>query len=147
MNQLPIPTGLALYEHYCRRWLTAQLLRETDDQDVSWERPLVGVQMSEFLETGDRFLCIGFARPLILTPHVTSSTVIGFRDEPNLAQVIRFVNDPEIPSAMIGETCERCMLSADQCSVRAAEPTILQEEQVKTKRRAALDRLMVQFQG
>jgi hypothetical protein len=150
MNRLPIPSGLALYEHYCRRWLTARLLREMDEQgglDAFRERPLVGVQMSEFLETQQRFLCIGFARPLVLSPHVGSSVIVGFRDEPNLGQVIRFLNDPAVPSVVINETCERCPLTYEECKVRTADPVVLEAQIAKTARQDALQKLMAQFQG
>lgn len=150
MNRLPIPAGLDLREHHCRRWLATRLLREMGDgepADVDWETPLVGVQKSEFLQTGERFLSLGFARPLVLSPKVVSSAVVGFRVEPGLGQSIRFVNDPAIPSVIISETCERCPLTAEQCTVRAAEPTVLLEEQVKAERQDALGRLMAQFRG
>jgi Zn-dependent peptidase ImmA (M78 family) len=150
MNQLPIPSGLALYEHYCRRWLTARLLAEMDAQggvDAFRKRPLVGVQMSEFLNRGERFLCIGFARPLVLSPDVAGSVIVGFREEPNMADVIRFVDDPAVPAVVINETCERCPLTAEECKVRAAEPTVLWSERVKEKRGAALQKLMAQFHG
>ncbi|MGW8317972.1 MAG: helix-turn-helix domain-containing protein [Candidatus Promineifilaceae bacterium] len=145
MNGLPMPSGLALYEHYCRRSLGARLLREMEGVSVSWEQPLVGVQKSEFLESGDRFLCIGFARPLILAPKVSSSVVVGFRGEPHLAQAIHFTHDPAVPSVVVNETCERCPLTAEQCRVRAAEPAVLRQQQAKAERQMALSQLMAQF--
>ena len=145
MSRLPIPSGLALREHQCRRWLNARLLRTIDEKretEQIHERPLIGVQMSEFLESQDRYLSLGFARPLILSPQVTSSVVVGFRVEPDLAQVIRFARDPAMPSTIINKTCERCPLSAEQCEVRAAEPLILREQQLKQDRREAVEQLM-----
>lgn len=150
MNRLPVPSGLALYEHYCRRWLTARLLRDMDEQggvDAFRERPLVGVQMSEFLNSRERFLCLGFARPLILSPNIASSVIVGFREEPNMGNIIRFLHDPAVPSVVINETCERCPLSEEECKVRAAPPTVLEIEQTKQARQAALQKLMAQFHG
>jgi hypothetical protein len=98
--------------------------------------------MSEFLGAGDRFLNIGFARPLVLSPDVSSSVVVGFRDEPELAQEISFLDDPVVPTVLINETCERCPLTAEDCSVRAAEPTVLIKEQEKARRLEALKRLL-----
>jgi hypothetical protein len=103
--------------------------------------------MSEFLNRGERFLCIGFARPLVLSPDVAGSVIVGFREEPNMADVIRFVDDPAVPAVVINETCERCPLTAEECKVRAAEPTVLWSERVKEKRGAALQKLMAQFHG
>ena len=128
-----------------RRWLSARLLRALDEESLTEgfsERPLVGVQKSEFLESQDRYLSLGFARPLVLSPHVTSSVVVGFREEPDLNQVIRFADDPAVPSTTINETCERCPLSAEQCDVRAAEPLVLRELQIKQDRQAAVEKLM-----
>jgi hypothetical protein len=150
MNRLPIPSGLSLDEHYCRRWLTARLLRDMDEQGgvaAFRDRPLVGVQMSEFLNTRERFLCLGFARPLVLSPHIASSVIVGFREEPDMGNIIRFLDDPAVPAIVINETCERCPLTAEECKVRAAEPTVLKLEQTKQARRDALQKLMAQFQG
>ena len=146
MSRLPIPSGLALHEHQCRRWLSARLLRALDEKRGTAEisaKPLVGVQKSEFLESKDRYLSLGFARPLVLSPQVASSVVVGFREEPDLAQVIRFARDPAVPSTTINETCERCPLSAEQCDVRAAEPLVLRELETKRHRQAAVEQLMV----
>jgi hypothetical protein len=111
------------------------------------KRPLVGIQMSEFLHSRERFLCLGFARPLVLSPDVGSSVIVGFREEPNMADVIRFVHDPAVPTVVINETCERCPLTAEECTVRAAEPTVLRVEEKKAARRDALDKLMAQFRA
>ncbi len=49
-----------------------------------------------------------------------------------------------IPQLLINETCERCPLSAEQCLVRGAEPTILQAEQRDQARKLALNQLRAQ---
>ncbi|MBE7532709.1 MAG: helix-turn-helix domain-containing protein [Chloroflexi bacterium] len=142
LNQLIVPHGIGLDEHYCRRWLSIRLLREQLNGEMpTYDHPLVGVQMSEFVQTRERFLCIGVARPLTLNPGVLSSVIIGFRVDAELSQTIRFADDPAIPMIYINETCERCPLTADQCSDRAAPPTILQAEEDATARRLALSQL------
>jgi hypothetical protein len=143
MNRLLVPSGIGLHEHYCRRWLSVRLLWDvTNGENGAVEDTLpVGVQMSEFLESHDRFLCIGFARPLVLSPHVTSSVIVGFRVDADLKHTIRFLEDPMIPAVLIHETCQRCPLTAEQCQVRAAEPTILQAREQKLARKLALMQL------
>jgi transcriptional regulator with XRE-family HTH domain len=128
MNQLLVPQGIGLHEHYCRRWLSVELLRNQGNTPATFERPFVGVQMSEFVHTREQFLCLGVARPLTLTPGVQSSVIIGFRVDAELSNAIRFAHDPAIPKVYIHETCERCPLTAEQCSDRAAEPTMLWAE-------------------
>ena len=130
-----------LLGHYCRRWLSVRLLRDMEDAErvptVS-DQPLVGVQMSEFVESQDKFLCLGFSRELSLSPGMTSSVIVGFRVEPDLRNTIRFAQDPAIPQVIINETCERCPLTAEQCRERAAEPSILREQQKERERKLAL---------
>ena len=109
------------------------------------EAPHVGIQLSDFLESQDRFLCIGFARPLVLTPRVNSSIIVGFRVGSDLKETIRFLEDPAIPTAIIHETCERCPLTAEQCQVRAAEPTLLQIRERTKERRLALYELTTEL--
>ncbi|MFQ5612446.1 MAG: helix-turn-helix domain-containing protein [Anaerolineae bacterium] len=150
MNRLLLPSGISLHEHHCRRWLAVRLLREMAAQssaDAFSETPLIGVQISEFLESHEQFLSLGFARPLVLLPNVGSSVVVGFRLDADLRQTLRFVEDPAIPTVIIHETCERCPLVKEQCKVRAAESIILREEELKARRRKTLDQLVAQFRG
>jgi hypothetical protein len=103
--------------------------------------------MSEFVHTRERFLCIGVARPLSLSSGIQTSVIVGFRVDAELANTVHFANDPTIPKLYIHETCERCPLTADQCSDRAAEPTILQAEEAATARRLALSQLRDRVPG
>lgn len=154
MNQLLVPSGIGLDEHYCLRWLSVRLLQdleaqadETDDDYHILDDAPAGVQMSEFLDSRDRFLCIGFARPLVLNPEVHSSVIVGFRVDGDLRNSIRFMNDPAVPSLIINETCERCPLTETQCHLRASEPTVLQAQQAERQRKLALDQLRTQVLG
>ncbi len=148
MNQLPLPSGIGLSEHYCRRWAAVRLLRKMDKSKPDPKAPpLVGVQISEFLNSHDRFLAFGFARPLALSLGVGSSVSVGFRLEPTLKDTIHFVDDPTIPNVMIHETCERCPLTHEQCDERGAEASIMLAEKQQAKRRASLDQLMGELQN
>ncbi|MCA9970933.1 MAG: ImmA/IrrE family metallo-endopeptidase [Anaerolineales bacterium] len=141
-NQLMVPSGIGLQEHYCRRWLSARLLRDMRAAQAAgdaWERfPLPGIHVSRFVNGTDQFVALGFVRSLVLSPGVNSSVTLGFRLTPDLPQTVRFLNDPAIPHEIINETCERCPLTAAECSVRAAPPTVLQAQQRRQAREAAL---------
>ncbi len=143
MNQLLVPSGIGLFEHHCRRWLSIRLLPDAAVPGMPPQSgPLpVGVQISEFLETGEKFLCLGFGRQMVLTPGVASSVIVGFRVDAELHRAIRFLDDPDIPRTIIHETCERCPLRPDQCAVRAAPPTILLARREQTARKIALNQL------
>ena len=148
MNRLLLPSGSNLDETHCRRWLALRLLRDLDDNNSEETNgtPLVDIQISQFLETQERFVTFGFARPLALSPKVGSSVVVGFKITPELKETIHFVEDPAIPNVIIHETCERCPLGDDQCNVRGAEATILRKEKQRAKRKAALGELMAELQ-
>jgi hypothetical protein len=143
MNRLLVPSGIGLAEHHCRRWLSVRLLREIDEMGLlqNVEEMPVGIQRSEFLDSRDQFLCIGFARQLVLSPEIYSSVLIGFRIDAELKNTIHFLDDPAIPQELIAETCERCPLTPDQCHLRAAEPRILQAEERDRARRLAINML------
>lgn len=145
MNQLLVPSGTGLFEHHCRRWLSIRLLPGASAPDVADPLP-VGVQLSEFLETQEKFLCLGFGRQMVLSSGTASSVVIGFRVDAESRKLIRFLDDPEIPRDIIHETCERCPLRPDQCLVRAAPPTILDAAREQTARKLAVSQLQMRHQ-
>ncbi len=143
MNQLLVPSGIGLFEHYCRRWLSIRLLRESammEDPHTVEEMP-IGIQLSEFLDSNDQFLSFGFARKLVLDPNVYSSVVVGFRIDANLRQTMKFTEDPTIAKVSINETCERCPLEKELCDLRATEPTVLVALEQKRARERAIDLL------
>jgi transcriptional regulator with XRE-family HTH domain/Zn-dependent peptidase ImmA (M78 family) len=155
LNRLRVPNGLAVDEHFCRRWLVVRLLRELNEKQVAGllsngrgfnnKAPVVGVQMSEYLDTNAHFLCFGFARPLSLTPNTNSCGIIGFRRENGLASVIKFASDLSVPQVTINETCERCSLTAAQCQLRAVPPTVREEKETQRARKQALRQLIAQI--
>ncbi|MFN2138430.1 MAG: helix-turn-helix domain-containing protein [Candidatus Promineifilaceae bacterium] len=146
MNRLLVPSGIGLDEHYCRRWLSVGLLRQIAAMETPQqvEDMPVGIQLSEFVDARDQFLCLGFARQLVLNPSTFSSVLVGFRVDADLPNTIRFFDDPAIPRAIIGETCERCPLTHDQCKLRAAEPVILRQKEAEQARRLAINLLQEQ---
>jgi hypothetical protein len=143
MNQLLVPSGIGLFEHYCRRWLSIRLLQESAalEEPQTVEEMPIGIQLSEFLESKDQFLSFGFARKLVLDPDVYSSVIVGIRVDANLQQTINFTEDPTIPKVIINETCERCPLEKEICALRAAEPTVLLDYDLKRARERAINLL------
>ncbi len=148
MNNLMSPSGIGLHEHHCRRWLSGRLLKSLALEGKSEklvETPLVGVQKSKILGSEEAFLCLGFARPLVLQMDIGSSVVIGIQCTPSLNKTIKFIDDTEIPQVVINETCERCPLDQDQCAERAASPTILEEQAIQLDRKADLQQLLAEL--
>lgn len=142
MNELALPTGFGLQEHYCRRWLTVRLLRELGHPGDTAQEPFPGIQRSRFLQSQKQFLCIGFSRRDNLPPHYPTSVILGIRIDDGLARAVKFANDPAIPEGLLNETCERCPLSADECGERAAPPTRWQQDKAATERQRELAALL-----
>lgn len=129
MSEVLIPSGTAVNEHYCNRWLAIHVLREIERQQmggVTADEPLVRAQLSRFIDHDPRFLCIAMARRLALNPSTTSSVSLGFRYDENLERVIRFVADPALSRVEIDRSCERCRLTPSECSDRVAPPYLLE---------------------
>ena len=150
LNKIRLPSGLSLREHYCRRWLTVRLLRELEEQKAAAafsDTFHIDVQISEYLDSHEKFMCLGFARPLVLTPNLSSSVTLGFRMDPDLEKTIKFLHDPSIYQAIISETCERCPLTEDQCRLRAAEPVLYRQDEQKKARQQAVKQLVARLQA
>ena len=140
MNELSLPSGFHLPEHYCRRWLTVRIIREL--ARTAQDGPIVGIQRSRFLQSHKEFLCLGFARRDNLPPRLYTSVILGLRVDEELWRRVRFAADGSIPQGLLNETCERCPLPPEECSERAAPPTRWQQEQAIEARRQALRELV-----
>ena len=151
LNRLRVPNGLAADEHFCRHWLVVRLLTELQEKRASgnstdMNSPVIGVQVSEYLDQKAWFLCFGFAREMPLEGF-DSCGIIGFRIEPTLRNTISFSADPAIPQVTINETCERCSLTASQCTLRAAPPTTVERDNRRLARRKALQELTAELRS
>ncbi|MFK7805551.1 MAG: ImmA/IrrE family metallo-endopeptidase [Anaerolineae bacterium] len=151
LNRLRVPNGLAADEHFCRHWLVVRLLTELQEKRESGDStdmnsPVIGVQVSEYLDQKAWFFCFGFAREMPLEGF-DSCGIIGFRIEPNLRNTIRFSGDANVPQVTINETCERCSLTEAQCGLRAAPPRVLERNNLKDARRKALQELVAEMRG
>lgn len=146
MSQVPIPAGIGLNEHYCRRWLSVEVLQELEKHGGQGDaaHPVVGVQRSMFLDRGTEFFCIALARPLALTAGTNTSVTLGFRMTDRFRRSVRFAEDPAIPRRQLNETCERCGLEPGQCFERAAPPVGFQQQQAAQRRKVQLEALLAQ---
>ncbi|MBL8149469.1 MAG: ImmA/IrrE family metallo-endopeptidase, partial [Blastocatellia bacterium] len=149
ISQISVSGGLAMDEHHCRRWLVVRLLRQLEKQAKrallgrSKRQVFVGTQISNFIEGGGRFFCIGISNPFTFNTGVKSSVAIGLKFDQKLEKAVHFLQDRSIPRLEVGTSCERCPLTAEDCIERAAEPRILVQIQKQRERERALHRLMV----
>ncbi len=135
LSGVPVPYGVGLNEHYCRRWPGVRLLG-------SGTR--VAVQRSHFVAQDVDFLMISLARPLVLDPETRSSVTIGFLMDRAFKRKVKFWNDPAIPQVEVDLTCERCSLVEEECRDRVAEPKIYTSHLRQKEKEQALAELMKQ---
>src|SRR5262245_9434987 len=129
MSQVLIPGGTGVDEHYCRRWLAIRILDELEREKARRKKliePIVGAQLSRFIDTDARYLCVAMARHLALNPSATSSVSLGFRCDDEFERTVRFARDASISRLDIDGTCERCRLTKQECAERAAPPYLLE---------------------
>ena len=148
MSEVPVPHGIRRDEHYCRRWPSITSLGAlADAQATGAAGPVVRVQRSRFLGEGATFFEIALARPLALTEGTNTAVALGFLIDERFRATVGFWDDPAVPQRDVNLTCERCPLGPDECRVRAAPPSVLDEEAVQARRRVALEALGVAVDG
>jgi transcriptional regulator with XRE-family HTH domain len=131
MSQVLIPSGTGVNEHYCRRWLAIRILQALESRAGKAEEPTIDAQLSRFVDTDARYLCIAMARHLTLNPAATSSVSLGFRCDDAFERAVKFANDPRITRLDINGTCDRCRLTPEECLDRIAPPYLLELQRAR----------------
>lgn len=139
LGGLHSPHGVRIGEHYCRRWITIDLIkRYKQTYHENSANKLVGAQIS-IMHNGSQYLCISIARPSQTKPDTLSCFTIGIKIDEGSSKVIRFLKDPSILTTRVGQTCERC--SIQDCTQRVAPAKIYLNEKLKEDCKAVLDQL------
>lgn len=120
-------SGIRDTEHFCRRWISTDLLRQASERITGYENILTGAQKSKFLESGIEYLCISGAQASSVEANTYSCITLGFVQNDTFLKKVKFADDPQISEQTVNKTCERC--SIEDCNVRASEPVIYQKEQ------------------
>jgi transcriptional regulator with XRE-family HTH domain/Zn-dependent peptidase ImmA (M78 family) len=138
LSQLHNPYGNALHEHYCHRWISIKSIKAVVAQATAkkYTGPLVEVQISQYWQTHNRYLCISMAKPLTREGILSDSVTIGLLIDQNLVHSMPFVNDPAIVVRTVHTTCERCGIL--DCLERVASPVVLQKEDLKAEQEKAM---------
>ena len=134
ISQPHSPHGTELGEHYCRRWISISTLKDIEIKRKSggYKRPLIGIQRSRYHNSKNEYLVITIARSMITVPNTNKSISIGILIDKDSKNKIRFIDDSNIPTEIVNQTCERCDI--EDCSLRVALPT----EAVKKRKKAEL---------
>ncbi|MCS7005268.1 MAG: XRE family transcriptional regulator [Cytophagales bacterium] len=134
LGGLHTPHSTVLEEHYCRRWLGINIIQELEKQIARgiYQKPIIGIQVSYYMDSTNQYLVISLARPLYPTPNINCSISIGFLIDEEFKQKCKFLNAPNVPERFVNGTCERC--SSVDCEERAAPPIRL----MMTKKQEAI---------
>lgn len=123
LSSLHSPHKIKGQEHYCSRWLIHQLTskRLTTSTQLPDQTPenLIGIQRSSYVGTQNEYLVLASSFKNQNASQKLSCVCLGLLLNQNLEQKIKFLNHPQVPKLIVGETCERCIL--ENCPDRNAE--------------------------
>lgn len=144
LSHVPVPHGIGLDEHYCRRWPEMRLLRELEQHQRIHPTagPLAAAQRSRFLNEDATFFVIAVARSLVLSERTNSCVSLGFLVNDAFRSRVRFWNDAAVQDVEVNLTCERCGLTPAECQERSAPPVLYGQEQRRARQRRALEELV-----
>ncbi|MCF8060228.1 MAG: helix-turn-helix domain-containing protein [Bacteriovoracaceae bacterium] len=137
LGKLHHPHGVSLREHYCRRWITTELLSELVSENSEFA---FGAQISQMEEAGKPYFCLSFARSRGSDPGVNSCFTLGLAMNENFREKAAFHRDDSIESRVVGRTCERCSLV--DCKERVAPATMLQRIRLQEQKISAINKLI-----
>ncbi|MFC0772690.1 helix-turn-helix domain-containing protein [Terrimonas alba] len=145
LSQLHNPYANVLHEHYCRRWILINSIKHVAElvEKKKYRHPVVDVQISQYWQTHNRYLCISIGKPAAKGSDEMVSVTIGLLIDQKLLQTMPFVNDPSIPVRTVHTTCERCGIM--DCKERAAEPVEILKQQQQERITVALGQLNEKF--
>ncbi|MBC96489.1 MAG: hypothetical protein CME63_01965 [Halobacteriovoraceae bacterium] len=138
LGKLHHPHGVSLREHYCRRWITIDLLEEAANSDTS--DYFVGGQFSQMEADGDKYFALSMARKRTTDLEVNSCFTLGLAINEKFHQRINFGDDQKIEGKLVGRTCERCPL--EDCAERVAPAQIYIEKLEAKQKVAAIDSIL-----
>jgi XRE family transcriptional regulator, fatty acid utilization regulator len=115
-------------EHYCRRSVSLTILQDLayKQQHENFTGTLCQTQIVEYIDSGQQYFVVSFARAMAPTPQLNVSISMGIFLDDNVRSKIKFLNGSGMSTRQVNETCERCPIF--DCQERMAAPTALQRK-------------------
>ena len=123
LSQQHSPHGNETNEHYCRRWISLEVLKTISETKADH---VFDLQISNYPDDDMKYLVISSATKDPFKENQYRSISVGLLINKHLHRKITFVNDPKIKSQDVGVTCERCAIA--DCKVRQAPPILLERK-------------------
>lgn len=138
LSQLHDPHANQLDEHYCRRWISINLIRQLKAMQGTQDNsgPIAGAQISQYVGTPNAYLCLSVAQASMTHSAESYSFTIGLLVNDKLKRLFRFLDDPAVKHKDVHTTCERCPIS--DCAARVFPPVFLQKEHHRNQTRSEL---------
>jgi transcriptional regulator with XRE-family HTH domain len=129
LNTKENPGGYEISEHYCRRWLSVDVIKKLEKmqrKNKKSDQVIAGIQKSVFINSGNEYLTISIAKESTLLKNTNYSVTLGFLMNAELKQKILFADAGSIPVSTVNDTCERCQIM--DCKERIAEPKVYENK-------------------
>ncbi|MEM6721836.1 MAG: helix-turn-helix domain-containing protein [Bacteroidota bacterium] len=127
-------------EHYCRRWVSLNVLETITNSD---EAHVFDLQISHYPEDNMRYLVLSSATKDPFKKDQYRSISVGLLINKQLKKKISFLEDGAIQTKKVGVTCERCTLA--DCEVRKAPAIILEKEERDEQTATVVSELIQKF--
>lgn len=133
LSQLHNPHANQLDEHYCRRWISINIIRQLRARQGIEDTPgpIADAQVSRYWGSKNSYLCFAMATVGRDDPDGTNSVTIGLLVNERLRRLFRFLDDPALRFRDVHTTCERCPIS--ECEARAYPPVHLERERAERR--------------
>ncbi|MEM8968572.1 MAG: helix-turn-helix domain-containing protein [Bacteroidota bacterium] len=142
LSQFHSPHANQLNEHYCRRWISINIIKDLRSQQrlEPKQRVMAGSQISKYWKTANQYLCLSIAKSNESNPDESISVTVGFLIDSKLKKQIQFLSDPNLVTKTVHTTCERCAIS--DCQVRMAPPLVIEQENRRAMVQKELNKIM-----
>lgn len=142
LSQFHNPHGNELNEHYCRRWISLNVIKDmfAELKENPEKAHIIKIQRSQYYNSENEYLCLSIAFPNVSNRREAMSVTIGLLVDKGLKKRMGFLNDPAIPRRVVNTTCERCPIP--DCKERAIAPYIDQQKQMEEEIQRSINKIL-----
>ena len=129
LSQLHEPHANMNNEHYCRRWVSINIIKHIRVNKS--KATFADAQISSYWQTNNDYLCLSFAKRDTKQNNENVSVTIGLLINDKVRNLFGFLNDPKLKRKTVNNTCERC--SMPHCEERVVPPLVIEKQEEKQK--------------
>lgn len=120
LNQQQSPQANETDEHYCRRWVSLNVLKQLENSTPEDPDHVISSQVSIYpFNNNQKYYVVSSATKDPFNPEYLRSVTIGLLHK-SAQRKVKFLNDPDIPVKEVAVTCENCGM--ENCAERVAQP-------------------------